>query len=173
MRFVALGQAHRHLCAPRPATVDASVGMSNGSPDVTAVWERVELPYDRVALRTPYGRFLSCQVDDGRPRITLADELGPQEAFVEVLWPDGEVSLRSCEMTFVAVSDDGPDGVTLTCHSVDTGAAARFHYVDPPHRLRDKAEEIVERQPQVPDMPRQFAHVAEDVRDPADRNGQG
>src|SRR5690349_15060272 len=58
MRFVAVGQEQRYLCAPRPATVESAVGMCTGPTDVTIVWERIELPYGRVALRTPYGRFL-------------------------------------------------------------------------------------------------------------------
>jgi hypothetical protein len=173
MRFVALEQAQHHLCAPRPATADASVDMRHDSLDVTAVWERIVLPYDRVALRTPHGCFLSCQVDDGRPRMALSEELGPREAFVEVLWPDGAVSLRTCEMTFVAVADAGPGRTAVTCNSVETDAPARFRYVDPPEELRARAEEIVERQPQVPDMPRQFAHAAEELRDTANGNGQG
>ena len=172
MRFVAVEQEQHHLCAPRPATVDASVGMCRGgTPDVTVVWERIELPYERVALRTAYGRFLSCQVDDNRPRMTLADDLGPREAFEEILWPDGEVSLRTCELTYVSVSA-GPDrDATVSCAGIDTGASERFRYVAPPDELVSRAEAIAERQPQVPDMPRQFAHTSDDVR--GSTNGQG
>ena len=172
MRFVAVEQERHQLCAPRPATVDASVGMCRAeTPDVTVVWERIELPYGRVALRTAYGRFLSCQVDDNRPRMTLADDLGPREAFEEILWPDGEVSLRTCELTYVSVSA-GPDReTTVSCAGIDTGASERFRYVSPPGELVSRAESIAERQPQVPDMPRQFAHVSDDVR--RSTNGQG
>lgn len=171
MRFVAVEQERHHLCAPRPATVDTAVGMCPGGPDVTVVWERIELPYERVALRTAYGRFLSCQAEDNRPRMTLAEELGPREAFEEILWPDGEVSLRTCELTYVSVTRDGSRDAAVTCAGIDTGAAERFRYVDPPVELVTKAEAIVERQPQVPDMPRQFAHISDDVR--GSSNGQG
>jgi hypothetical protein len=170
MRLVAVGQEQHYLCASRPATVESSVGMCPGM-SAGVVWERIELPYERIALRTPHGRFLSCQVEDGRPRMTLSEELGPQEAFVEVLWPDGEVSLRTCEMTYVAVS--GSDAEPVSCSGVDTGPQARFRYVEPPGHLRARAEDIVERQPQVPDMPRQFAHTGEEVRGPAKGHGQG
>jgi hypothetical protein len=172
MRFVAVGQERHHLCAPRPATVDASLGMCAGMPDVTVVWERIELPYERVALRTPYGCFLSCQVEDGRPRMTLSNDLGPREAFEEFLWPDGEVSLRTCELSYVSVSPAaaGRDAF-VTCAGIDAGVSERFRYVDPPVQLATAAAAIVQRQPQVPDMPRQFAHTSDDVRGRANGNG--
>ena len=174
MRFVAVGQEQHYLCAPRPATVEASVGMTPGLPDVTVVWERIELPYERVALRTPYGRFLSCQVDDDRPRMTLADDLGPREAFEEILWPDGAVSFRTYELTYVSVDGvEQGDRRSVVCGTTQTGAGERFRYIEPPDHLLERAEEIVERQPQVPDMPRQFAHSSEELRGHRNGNGQG
>lgn len=174
MRFVAVGQEEHYLCAPRPATIEASVGMSPEMPDVTVVWERIELPYERVALRTPYGRFLSCQVEDDQARVTLADDLGPREAFEEILWPDGEVSFRTYELTYVSVSESATDGErSVLCDGTETGAAERFRYIAPPDQLLANAKEIVERQPQVPDMPRQFAHTSEEVPGHRTGNGQG
>lgn len=179
MRFVAVGQERHHLCAPRPATVDAAVGVCVGASEVTVVWERIELPYERVALRTAYGRFLSCRSDDGGPRMTLADDLGPREAFEEILWPDGEVSLRTCELTYVSLSPAAAGAETrgsealVTCAGTDTGPSERFRYVEPPPELVAQAEAIAQRQPQVPDMPRQFAHTADDVRGSSNGNGQG
>jgi hypothetical protein len=142
--------------------------------EVTTLWERIELPYERVALRTPYGRFLSCQVEDERPHMTLTDDLGPREAFEEILWPDGGVSFRTYELTYLSVSGElhGHEPV-IVCDGSTTGPSERFRYVDPPGELVDRAQEIVERQPQVPDMPRQFAHIAEELRDSANDNGQG
>lgn len=172
MRFVAVGHERHHVCAPRPATVDASVSMCDGELDVTGVWERIELPYERVAFRTAYGCFLSCQVEDNRPRITLSDELGPREAFEEILWPDGAVSLRSYELTYLSVSPAAVDrAASITCVGLDTGVSERFHYVDPSAELVAQAEAIVEHQPQVPDMPRQFAHTSDDVRGSTNGNG--
>ena len=174
MRFVAVGQEQHYLCAPRPATIEASIGMSPGMSDVTVVWERIELPYERIALRTPYGRFLSCQVDDDHPRMTLADDLGPREAFEEILWPDGEVSFRTYELTYVSVSGATPDHErSVVCSGTRTSGTERFRYIEPPDHLLEKAEEIVGRQPQVPDMPRQFAHTTEELRDHSKGNGQG
>lgn len=171
MRFVAVGQEQHYLCAPRPATVEASIGMSPAMADITVVWERIELPYERVALRTPYGRFLSCQVDDDRPRMTLTDDLGPREAFEEILWPDGEVSFRTYELTYISVTQ-GQEW-SVDCGGTATGGAERFRYVEPPDHLLEKSEEVVEHQPQVPDMPRQFAHTTEELRDHSKGNGQG
>lgn len=173
MRLVAVGQAQHFLCAPRPATVESAVGMCPGASDITVVWERIELPYERIALRTPYGRFLSCATSDLGPRMTLTDDLGPREAFEEILWPDGGVSLRTCELTFLSVS--GPlhgSEPEVVCNGAETGTSARFRYVDPPVELMERALEIVEGQPQVPDMPRQFAHSSDALRD-FRGNGQG
>lgn len=174
MRFVAVGQEQHYLCASRPATLGASIGMCLGTPDVTVLWERIELPYERVALRTPYGRFLSCQVERRQRRITLAEDIGPREAFEEILWPDGAISFRTCELTFVAVASTAHGAITsVTCDDAETGPAGRFRYHQPPLQLLRKAEEIVQRQPQVPDMPRQFAHSNHDVRGSSNGNAQG
>lgn len=174
MRLVTVGQEEHYLCAPRPATVESAVGMRSRARDVTVVWERIELPYERIALRTAYGRFLSCQAGDDGPRLTLARDLGPHEAFEEILWPDGEVSFRTCELTFVAVTpaQQGTDAV-LACRDTETGPAARFRYVEPTQDLVDRTLEIVEGLPTVPDMPRQFAHSGDVVRDTPRGNGQG
>jgi hypothetical protein len=169
MRFVAVGQERHVLCAPRPATVESSVALAAGARDVTAMWERIELPYGRIALRTPYGRFLSCEPGVVSPRLTLAADLGPREAFEEVLWPDGSVSFRTCELTYVAVDTDSPQAhgraARVVCDSNDTGPATRFTYLDPSPALAEAAADIVAGQPVVPDMPRQFAHTADDLRD--------
>jgi hypothetical protein len=174
MRFVAVRQDQHFLCAPRPATVEASVGMCPQARDVTVVWDRIELPYGRVALRTPHGRFLSCQVHADGPRMGLTDDLGPREAFEEILWPDGAVSLRTCELTYLSVRGaTGPGGgLPVACNGIATGAGERFRYVEPPTELLSKAVEIVDLQPQVPDMPRQFAYSSEELRDSPNGNGQ-
>jgi hypothetical protein len=171
MRFVAVGQDQRYLCAPRPATVESSVGMCPGPVDVTVVWERIELPYNRIALRTPYGRFLTCEVHPRGPRMALTDELGPREAFEEVLWPNGEVSFRTCELTYLSVTEGtrGSEPV-VACGGNESGAAERFRYSEPADHLLEQADEIVARQPQVPDMPRQFAHHSDDLRDTPNGN---
>lgn len=171
MRFVAIGQDQRCLCAPRPATVESSVGMCPGPVDVTIVWERIELPHGRIALRTPYGRFLSCEVHELSPWMTLTDVLGPSQAFEEILWPNGEVSFRTSELTYLSVHGaKDSDEPTVDCGGTESGAAARFRYSEPPDNLLEQAEVIVARQPQVPDMPRQFARHSDELRDSPNGN---
>jgi hypothetical protein len=172
MRLVAVGQQHHYVCAPRPATAGASIGMCVGVDDVTVVWERIELPYERIALRTPYGRFLSCQLGDDGPRMTLSDDLGPREAFEEILWPDGAVSFRTCELTYVSTAAAVRGGnPVIDAGETDTVPEARFRYLDPPRTLVEMALQVIEGQPQVPDMPRQFAHTSDVLRDSPKGNG--
>ena len=156
MQLTALRTGTRHVAAPRPVVPGTSVLVAEGGLTLSGVWDRVQLPYERVGLCTPYGTYLSCQVGrEGVLRLTLAEELGPREAFEEVLWPDGDVSLRTCERTFVAASDrvgsrvrgDGEDGDPVT----------RFRYGAVPATLVQQVLETREGRPRVADMPRQFA----------------
>lgn len=174
MRFVAVGQGHRFITASRPATLDSSVGLGSGMPGLSVAWDRIELPYGRIALRTAYGLFLSCQREARQlPRLTLSEEMGPREAFEEILWPAGEVSLRTCELTFVslAVETSGAEP-ELMCNVEETGERERFRYHDLPREVLVAVEDVVSGQPQVPDMPRQFAHTQDDLRDTPEHNGQ-
>lgn len=167
MRFVAVGQGHRFITAPRPATLDSSIGVGSHLSGLPVAWDRIELPYGRIALRTPYGLFLSCQREAQQlPRLTLSAEMGPREAFEEILWPEGEVSLRTCELTFVSllVETQGAEP-ELLCNVEETGERERFRYHELPHEVLVAVEDIVSGQPQVPDMPRQFAHTIDDLWD--------
>ena len=159
MHLTALRTGAHHVVAPRPVVPGTSVVVADGGLAFTGVWDRVQLPYERIALCTPYGTFLSCQATaDGQLRLTLAEELGPREAFEEVLWPDGAVSLRTCERTFVAAVDavggrvraDGQDGEPVT----------RFRYGVVPGPLAAEVTEVKAGVPRVADMPRQFAQPA-------------
>ncbi len=164
MSFVSVTHQALHVCAPRPATVGAGVEVCPGTLDASGLWERIELPYDRIALRTPYGRFLSCQVEeDEGPRLRLSGDLGPQEAFEEVLWPDGEISLRTCELTYLTVLQVGLG--SLSALGLDTGPSERFRYAVPPDEVAERAEAIVQGQPQVMAMPQQFAYGSGDQVD--------
>jgi hypothetical protein len=82
--------------------------------------------------------------------------------------------LRTCELTYLSVrgATEPGRGLTLACDGIATGAGERFRYVEPAAELLSKAGEVVDRQPQVPDMPRQFAYSSEELRDSPNGNGQ-
>jgi hypothetical protein len=164
MHLTALRTGAHHVAAPRPVVPGTAVVVADGGLAFHGVWDRVQLPYERVALCTPYGTFLSCQLGpDGTLRLTLAGDLGPAEAFEEVLWPDGAVSLRTCERTFVAATDaiggpvraDGRDGDPVT----------RFRYGAVPGPLAAQVTEVKAGKPRVADMPRQFAQPVVEPRE--------
>lgn len=98
--------------------------------DEHAVFERVRLGHDRVALQTLDGSFLTMRPDPGQNfGLYPAEELTPAAAFEEVLWPSGHISLRSAELTYVAV--DGPTRV-VTVNRTEAPLNARLSYVRPP-----------------------------------------
>ena len=75
-----------------------------------------------------------------------------------MLWPDGGVSLRTCERTFVAL----PDGIGEPVSAVgeDGDAATRLRYGTVPAALAAEVTEVRAGRPRVADMPRQFARSA-------------
>jgi hypothetical protein len=93
------------------------------------VFERCDLGHGRIALRTLDGRFLATCPDAGHSYgVYPVDELTPAAAFEEVLWPDGQVSLRSCHLTYVG---EGPEG-RVTVNRVAPGPFERFSLVAVP-----------------------------------------
>lgn len=159
MHLTALRIGAHHVVAPRPVVPGTPVQLADGGLTFSGVWDRVQLPYERIALCTPYGTFLSCQTAPGmRLRMTLADDLGPSEAFEEVLWPDGTVQLRTCERTFVAADETA--GALLRADGLDGDADTRFRYGTVPAPLVDHVTEVKAGRPRVADMPRQFAQPA-------------
>jgi hypothetical protein len=101
-------------------------GTTSGS---DAVFERLELGHGRIALRTPDGRFLAVRPDAGLSYgIYPEDELTPAAAFEEILWPTGQVSLRSCHLTYVGADAAGQAVVNRT----EAGSLERFHLVAAP-----------------------------------------
>jgi hypothetical protein len=159
MQLTSLRIGACHVAAPRSFVPGTSVVVADGGLAFSGVWDRVQLPYERIALCTPYGTFLSCQDGpDGRLRLTLAKGLGPREAFEEVLWPDGGVSLRTCERTFVAASD--ATGGLVSAEGEDGDASTRFRYGTVPAALAAEVTEVKAGTPRVADMPRQFAQPA-------------
>ena len=161
MHLTALRIGTQHVVAPRPVVPGTSVLLADGEVAFTGVWDRVQLPYERVALCTPYGTFLSCQPGPGGiPRLTLAADLGPHEAFEEVLWPDGGVSLRTCERTFVAAPE--LEGLPVAADGEDGEPATRFRYADVPRGAAADVMQVKAGVPRVADMPRQFAQPVDD-----------
>ena len=162
MHLTALRIGSHHVVAPRPVVPDTPVLLAEGGIAFSGVWDRVVLPYERVALCTPYGTFLSCQTGPGGiPRLTLAKELGPREAFEEVLWPDGSVSLRTYERTYVAAPEN--PSKPLRADGGDGEPATRLRYAVVPGSVAAEVASVQSGTPRVADMPRQFAQPLEEL----------
>lgn len=125
MQLLALTIGDRFL---RVATVD---GETRLRADGTALgrrssFERVDLGHDRVALRPVDGGYVAHAPDRAQSfGLYIGDELTPCAAFEEVLWPDGHVSFRSCQLTYV--SADLETGTVTSCRT-ETGDGTRFRY---------------------------------------------
>jgi hypothetical protein len=129
MEFVALTLGDRFL---RVDTVDGDTRLHADGTSVnrSSCFERLDLGHDRVALRTVDGGYLTHAPDRARSfGLYVLDELTPCAAFEEVLWPDGRVSLRSCQLTYVCADAGG--GAVTSCRT-ETGEGTRFRYVDVP-----------------------------------------
>jgi len=162
MHLTALRIGSHHVVAPRPVVPDTPVLLAEGGVAFSGVWTRVVLPYEHVALCTPYGTFLSCQTDPGGvPRLTLAAELGPREAFEEVLWPDGSVSLRTYERTYVTAPENPSKPLRADAEEADQ--TTRLRYAAVPGSIADEVAAVQAGTPRVADMPRQFAQPLEEL----------
>lgn len=130
MQHVALALDGRYLrLGPRDARLlpRLCVGPATLGPD--AVFERVELGHGRIALRTTDGDYLAVEPDPGLSYAVYAqDELTPEAAFEEILWPNGQVSLRSCHLTYVGADGGGQVSVNRT----HAGLLDRFFLVAAP-----------------------------------------
>lgn len=170
MHLTALRIGSDHVVAPRPVVPGTPLLLESGEVGFSGVWDKVQLPYERVALCTPYGTFLSCQVDPGGLlRLTLSEDLGPREAFEEVLWPDGHISLRTCERTFVAAPAEPGD--PLSAEGEEGDSSTRFRYVEVPAQAAGDVARVKAGVPRVADMPRQFAQPVPAQR-PSDERGE-
>jgi hypothetical protein len=129
MQLVALTIGDRYL---RVATVE---GETRVHADGTVLgrrscFERIDLGHDRVALCPVDGGYLTHAPDRAQSfGLYVGDELSPSAAFEEVLWPDGLVSLRSCELTFVSAD---PAAGRVTSSRTESGEGTRFRYVAVP-----------------------------------------
>jgi hypothetical protein len=124
VKLVMLTVDGRHLL-PGPAD-DRRLRGAPGPGHPAAVFERLELGHGRIALRTLDGRFLATRPDtDLGFGVYPQDDLTPDAAFEEVLWPDGRVSLRSSLLTYVSAPVERP----VTANAVEPGDDARFRLV--------------------------------------------
>jgi hypothetical protein len=128
VQHVALTVRGRYL---RVAEEDGRVVVCADSPTIEpgSLFTRVRLGHDRIALRSPDGRFLAVR-PEGRLSfaLTLVPELTPDAAFEEILWPNGQVSLRSSQLTYVTGHLDGSVAVNRT----RTGVGERLAFVPVP-----------------------------------------
>lgn len=121
MGDVALTVGDRHLKLGRGP--GRGLCCVEGDVDDDAVFQRVELGHGRIALRTRDGRYLAVRPDAGLGYgVHPEDDLTPRAAFEEILWPTGQVSLRSCHLSYVGA---GPGG-RVTANRVEAGPLERF-----------------------------------------------
>ena len=129
MQLVALTLGDRFL---QVATADGETRLRADGTSVgrRGCFERLDLGHDRVALRLVDGGYLTHAPDRAQSfGLYVGEELTPCAAFEEVLWPDGRVSLRSCQLTYVHADVDG--GNVTSCRT-ETGEGTRFTYVAVP-----------------------------------------
>lgn len=118
-----------NLTDPTGEGTQRTLHLGSETLDTDAVFERLELGHGRIALRTVDGRYLATRPDSGLSFAVCAeDELTPAAAFEEVLWPNGQVSLRSCHLTFVGARPTGQ----VTVNRTRAGLPERFFLVTVP-----------------------------------------
>jgi hypothetical protein len=126
MAHVVLGTGGRFL---RVTTRDGEHRLTGDAtaPGLADVFDRVELPHGRIALRSPDGSYLARRPDRGQNfGLYPQAELTPDAVFEEILWPNGEVSLRSVDLTYVGAPEAAP---AVTVNRVEPGPCERFTYV--------------------------------------------
>ena len=113
--------------------------------DQSTIFERVDLSHGRVALRTLDGRYLTMLPDEHQNfGLFPQPELTPAAAFEERLWPNGQVSLRSHQFTYVGAHLG--KGV-VTVNRTDAMGNERFFYVDVPGTMVPTQRTSKEQQP--------------------------
>lgn len=129
MGHVALTLDGRFLRMPGDRTRPTRLRLGGVTIDTDVVFERLDLDHGRIALRTADGRYLAARPDAGLSyAIYPEDELTPAAAFEEVLWPNGQVSLRSCHLTYVSALTSGQ----VTANRTHAGRPERFFLVTVP-----------------------------------------
>jgi len=92
----------------------AVVRADSDSLDGCALFRRIPLGHDRIALRTPNGEYLTTRPDGMSYVLVPEPSVSAYSAFEEILWPDGRISLRSCHLTYVSARPDGTVVVNRT-----------------------------------------------------------
>ena len=155
MGHVVLAIADRYL---RLSTADGELRVrgDGGSIESVAVFDRVVLAHGRIALRTLDGEYLALRPDRCLNfGLYPEDDLTPRAAFEEILWPDGKVSLRSCELTFVSATPGGAS--TVVANRMQAGPCERFDVVavSVPLVPRQRSGPDEAARPRVQGLPRQ------------------
>ena len=153
MRHFALASGDRYLRVS-PHGDELRLRADGGGLDSRTIFERLPLPHDRIALRTLDGRFLAVRPDHHHNfGLYPEDDFTPHAVFEEILWPDGRVSLRSCELTFVSDTEEA----AVTANRIEAGSAERFELVPVPLPLipTQRSESVGEVRPRVARVPRQ------------------
>jgi hypothetical protein len=153
MGYVVLTHAGQHLgLVPDPASGQSRLRPAPGPPTAAAVFRRLALSHDRIALQSLDGRYLTVHEDEAMSfGVYAADEFGPSATFEEVLWPGGEVSLRTHRLTFVSVTPSG----RVTANRTVTETSERFVMSPAPRGLRPVVAEPEPGIARVMSMPRQ------------------
>lgn len=134
MRYVAISihgrcfQAVADTLPGEPACIFA-----NATIEEPTVFERIELDRTLVAFRQAVGGYLSVQSAGDLPFLGVADRLGDDEAFTEVRWPDGRVSLMGSNGLFVCA--EGGGGSLVVVDRAEAGHWETFAYEQPPVEL--------------------------------------
>ena len=116
-------------CYLRLGTSDERLRVKDATLGTDAVFERLELGHGRITLRAADGRYLTVGPDPGLSYAVYPEhELTPAAAFEEILWPNGQVSLRSCHLTYVGADAAGE----VTANRVHAGLLERFFLVPVP-----------------------------------------
>jgi hypothetical protein len=155
MGYVVLTHAGQHLgLVPDLASGQSRLQPVSGAPTAAAVFRRLRLSHDRIALQTLDGRYLTVHEDEAMSfGVYAADEFGPSSTFEEVLWPGGEVSLRTHRLTYVSVTPSG----RVTANRTVTEGSERFTATPAPRGLRPVVAEPEPGIARVVTMPRQAA----------------
>jgi hypothetical protein len=172
MGYVVITHGEQHLgLVPDPASGQSRLRPLTGSPTADAVFRRLTLSHDRIALQTLDGRYLTVHEDEAMSfGVYAAADFGPSATFEEVLWPGGEVSLKSHRLTFVSVTPSG----RVTANRTVTEASERFVMVSAPRSLRPVVAEPEPDIARVVLMPRQSGPGGRiPVPDPTDDSSVG
>ena len=133
MGYVVLEHAGDHLGLVPDAQGRSRLQPTSAPVTATGVFRRLSLSHDRIALQTLDGRFLTVHEDEALSfGVYARDEFTTAATFEEVLWPGGEVSLRSDRLTWVSVSPSGK----VTVNRTVTESTERFVMTAAPRGLR-------------------------------------